>query len=47
MPAQPAAAPDSTAVRTALWRAMHVEVGPPPVDSGLPRLDPIDALRSE
>jgi methyltransferase (TIGR00027 family) len=23
-------APDSTAVRTALWRAMHVEVDPPP-----------------
>lgn len=30
MPDQPAAAPDSTAVRTALWRAMHVEVDPPP-----------------
>ena len=25
-----AAAPDSTAVRVALWRAMHVEVDPPP-----------------
>jgi methyltransferase (TIGR00027 family) len=25
-----AAAPDSTAVRTALWRAMHVQVDPPP-----------------
>ncbi|WP_103353501.1 class I SAM-dependent methyltransferase [Amycolatopsis sp. CA-128772] len=24
------AAPDSTAVRTALWRALHVEVDPPP-----------------
>jgi len=30
MPDQPAAAPDSTAVRTALWRAMHVELDPPP-----------------
>ncbi|HEX2686632.1 MAG TPA: class I SAM-dependent methyltransferase [Kofleriaceae bacterium] len=30
MPEEPAAAPDSTAVRTALWRAMHVEVDPPP-----------------
>jgi methyltransferase (TIGR00027 family) len=28
MPDQPA--PDSTAVRTALWRAMHVQVDPPP-----------------
>jgi hypothetical protein len=24
------AAPDSTAVRVALWRAMHVHVDPPP-----------------
>ena len=24
------AAPDSTAVRVALWRAMHVQVDPPP-----------------
>jgi hypothetical protein len=24
------AAPDSTAVRVALWRALHVEVDPPP-----------------
>ncbi|MFE7121084.1 SAM-dependent methyltransferase, partial [Streptomyces sp. NPDC057654] len=23
-------APDSTAVRTALWRAMHVQADPPP-----------------
>ena len=30
MPDQPTAAPDSTAVRTALWRAMHVQVDPPP-----------------
>ncbi len=27
---QPIAAPDSTAVRVALWRALHVEVDPPP-----------------
>lgn len=27
---QRAAAPDSTAVRVALWRALHVEVDPPP-----------------
>ncbi len=26
----PAVAPDSTAVRVALWRAMHVQVDPPP-----------------
>jgi hypothetical protein len=25
-----AAAPDSTAVRVALWRALHVEIDPPP-----------------
>jgi methyltransferase (TIGR00027 family) len=32
MTGQPADAPDSTAVRTALWRALHVEVdSPPPV----------------
>ena len=30
MPDERAAAPDSTAVRVALWRAMHVEVDPPP-----------------
>ena len=30
MPAEPTAAPDSTAVRVALWRAMHVQVDPPP-----------------
>jgi hypothetical protein len=24
------AAPDTTAVRVALWRALHVEVDPPP-----------------
>lgn len=27
---EPKAAPDSTAVRVALWRAMHVEMDPPP-----------------
>src|ERR1700678_4407286 len=27
---KPAAMPDSTAVRVALWRALHVEVDPPP-----------------
>ncbi len=27
---QPAAAPDSTAVRVALWRALHLELDPPP-----------------
>jgi methyltransferase (TIGR00027 family) len=30
MPDEPIAAPDSTAVRVALWRAMHVQVDPPP-----------------
>jgi methyltransferase (TIGR00027 family) len=27
---KPAAAPDNTAVRTALWRALHLDVDPPP-----------------
>src|SRR5215813_9881812 len=27
---KPAAAPDSTAVRVALWRALHLELDPPP-----------------
>src|SRR6476660_3735102 len=27
---QPAGVPDNTAVRTALWRALHVEIDPPP-----------------
>jgi hypothetical protein len=27
---EPAAAPDDTAVRVALWRALHVEVDAPP-----------------
>jgi methyltransferase (TIGR00027 family) len=30
MPNAPTRAPDSTAVRVALWRALHVEVDPPP-----------------
>lgn len=30
MGAEPAEAPDSTATRVALWRAMHVQVDPPP-----------------
>ena len=30
MPEKPQAEPDSTAVRVALWRALHVQVDPPP-----------------
>src|SRR5215212_8663407 len=30
MPEKPSAGPDSTAVRVALWRALHVEADPPP-----------------
>jgi methyltransferase (TIGR00027 family) len=30
MPGKQSAAPDGTAVRVALWRAMHVQVDPPP-----------------
>jgi methyltransferase (TIGR00027 family) len=30
MAAQPALAPDNTAVRVALWRALHVQADPPP-----------------
>ena len=30
MESEPTQAPDSTAVRVALWRAMHVQVDPPP-----------------
>jgi methyltransferase (TIGR00027 family) len=45
-----AAAPDSTAVRVALWRALHVEVDPPPhvlVDEvGLKLAAPGDGWRS-
>ncbi len=42
-------APDSTAVRVALWRALHVEVDPPPHvlddDIGLKLVAPDDAWR--
>jgi methyltransferase (TIGR00027 family) len=45
-----AVAPDSTAVRTALWRAMHVQVDPPPHvlndDLGLRLVNPDDGWRS-
>ena len=44
------AAPDSTAVRVALWRALHVEVDPPPHvltdDVGLKLVAPDDGWRS-
>jgi methyltransferase (TIGR00027 family) len=44
------AAPDSTAVRVALWRAMHVLVDPPPHvledEVGLELADPDDGWRS-
>ncbi len=30
MPDERSAAPDSTAVRVALWRALHVQADPPP-----------------
>jgi methyltransferase (TIGR00027 family) len=30
MPAEPTTAPDSTAVRVALWRAMHMQIDAPP-----------------
>lgn len=50
MPEMETAAPDSTAVRVALWRAMHVQIDPPPhvlVDEvGLQLADPHDAWRS-
>jgi methyltransferase (TIGR00027 family) len=43
---EPAEAPDSTAVRVALWRAMHVQVDPPPHvledEIGLRLADPDD-----
>ncbi|MCU1685846.1 MAG: O-Methyltransferase involved in polyketide biosynthesis [Amycolatopsis sp.] len=45
-----AAEPDSTAVRTALWRAMHVQVDPPPHvlddEIGLRLVAPDDGWRS-
>jgi methyltransferase (TIGR00027 family) len=44
------AAPDSTAVRVALWRALHVEVDPPPRvledEIGLKLADPDDGWRN-
>jgi methyltransferase (TIGR00027 family) len=44
------ATPDNTAVRTALWRALHVEVDPPPHvfedEVGLKLVAPDDAWRS-
>src|SRR5262250_3468450 len=44
------AAPDSTAVRVALWRALHVEVDPPPHvledEVGLKLAAPDDGWRS-
>ena len=47
---QTAAAPDSTAVRVALWRAMHVHVDPPPHviedEIGLQLVAPDDGWRS-
>jgi O-methyltransferase involved in polyketide biosynthesis len=42
------AAPDSTAVRVALWRALHVQVDPPPVledEVGLRLAAPDDGWR--
>ena len=42
-------APDSTAVRTALWRALHVQIDPPPHvledEIGLKLLAPDDSWR--
>src|SRR6185437_12457994 len=47
---KPIAAPDSTAVRVALWRALHLEVDPPPHvledDVGLKLAAPADGWRS-
>ena len=46
---QHAEEPDNTAVRTALWRALHVEIDPPPhvLDDrlGLQLVAPDDAWR--
>ena len=46
---QTAAAPDSTAMRVALWRAMHVQVDPPPYviedEIGLKLVAPDDGWR--
>jgi len=50
MPEEQAAAPDSTAVRVALWRALHVEVDSPPHvfedEVGLKLAAPDDGWRS-
>lgn len=50
MPDQPVAVPDNTAVRTALWRALHVEVDAPPHvfedDVGLKLVAPSDGWRN-
>ncbi len=50
MPEQPKTAPDSTAVRVALWRALHVEVDAPPHvlddELGLKLAAPSDGWRS-
>ena len=47
---QPSAAPDNTAVRVALWRAMHLQVDPPPHvfedEIGLRLAAPDDSWRS-
>src|SRR3954447_22181091 len=47
---QQSPAPDSTAVRVALWRALHLEIDPPPHvledDVGLKLVAPDDAWRS-
>src|SRR5215469_16803364 len=49
MPEKPTVAPDSTAVRVALWRAMHVQVDPPPHvledEIGLRLVSPDDGWR--
>jgi methyltransferase (TIGR00027 family) len=50
MPDDPAASPDNTAVRVALWRALHLEVDPPPHvledDVGLKLAAPDEGWRS-
>jgi methyltransferase (TIGR00027 family) len=50
MPDEQAAAPDNTAVRVALWRALHLEVDPPPHvledDVGLKLAAPDEGWRS-
>src|SRR5512132_1700729 len=47
---EPTAEPDSTAVRVALWRALHVQVDPPPHvledEVGLKLAAPDDGRRS-